>query len=50
MSEHEKAFVKVTVHTSAMEVLDEVKSDDRKKPENEMYHNVLNGPVSHGGV
>jgi polyisoprenoid-binding protein YceI len=35
------ALVRVTVRTNAMEVLDEMKSDDRKKLEKEMYENVL---------
>jgi polyisoprenoid-binding protein YceI len=38
---YEKALVRVTVRTNAMEVLDEMKSDDRKKIEQEMYENVL---------
>ena len=38
---YEKAHVRVTVRTNAMEVLDEMKSDDRKKLEQEMYGKVL---------
>lgn len=38
---YEKAFVKITVQMRAMEVLDEMKNDDRRKLENDMYHNVL---------
>jgi polyisoprenoid-binding protein YceI len=38
---YEKAFVRVTVRTSAMEVLDEMKSDDRRKLEQTMYEEVL---------
>jgi polyisoprenoid-binding protein YceI len=37
----EKAHVRVNVQTSAMEVLDEMKSDDRKKLEQMMYENIL---------
>jgi polyisoprenoid-binding protein YceI len=37
----EKAKAKVTVQTSRMEVLDEMKRDDRKKLEQEMYGKVL---------
>jgi polyisoprenoid-binding protein YceI len=37
----EHALVRLTVRTSAMEVLDEMKNDDRKKLEKEMYENVL---------
>ena len=37
----EKARVRVTVRTSAMDVLDEMKSDDRKKLEQEMYERIL---------
>src|ERR1700760_1715737 len=37
----DKASVKVTVQTSRMEVLDEMKRDDRKKLEQEMYGKVL---------
>ena len=37
----EKTHVRVTVRTSAMEVLTEMKSDDRKKLEEEMYEKVL---------
>src|ERR1700688_3390487 len=36
-----QAFVRITVPTSAMEVQDEMKKDDRKKLEEEMYGNVL---------
>jgi polyisoprenoid-binding protein YceI len=38
---YEKALVRVTVRTGAMEVLDEMKSDDRKKLEQLMYGEVL---------
>jgi polyisoprenoid-binding protein YceI len=38
---YEKALVLVTVRTGAMEVLDEMKSDDRKKLEQLMYGEVL---------
>jgi polyisoprenoid-binding protein YceI len=38
---YEKARVRVTVRTNAMEVLDEMKSDDRKKLEQEMYEQIL---------
>jgi polyisoprenoid-binding protein YceI len=37
----EKAHVRVTVRTNAMDVLDEMKGDDRKKLENTMYNEVL---------
>jgi polyisoprenoid-binding protein YceI len=37
----EKAFVRLKVQTAAMEVLDEMKGDDRKKLEVEMYERVL---------
>ena len=37
----ENALARVTVRTNAMEVLDEMKSDDRKKLEKEMYETVL---------
>jgi polyisoprenoid-binding protein YceI len=37
----EKAFVRVTVRTHAMEVLDEMKSDDRKKLDEAMFGTVL---------
>ena len=37
----EKAFVRVTVRTNTMDVLDEMKSDDRKKLEQLMYGEVL---------
>jgi polyisoprenoid-binding protein YceI len=37
----EKAFVRVTVQTTAMEVLDEMKNDDRKKLEKAMYEDLL---------
>jgi polyisoprenoid-binding protein YceI len=39
---YEKAFVKVVVQTGAMEVLDEMKNDDRKKLEQVMFDEVLN--------
>jgi len=38
---YEQASVRVTVRTNAMEVLGEIKSDDRRKLEQEMYENVL---------
>jgi polyisoprenoid-binding protein YceI len=38
---YQKAYVKVIVQTSRMEVLDEMKRDDRKKLEQEMYESVL---------
>jgi polyisoprenoid-binding protein YceI len=38
---YENALVRLTVKTSAMEVLDEMKSDDRQKLEQEMYEHVL---------
>ena len=38
---YEKALVRVTVRTSAMEILDEMKNDDRKKLEQLMYEDVL---------
>jgi polyisoprenoid-binding protein YceI len=38
---YEKALARVTVRTSGMEVLDEMKKDDRKKLEQEMYEKVL---------
>ena len=37
----EEAFVRVTVRTTAIEVLDEMKKDDLKKLEQEMYEKVL---------
>jgi polyisoprenoid-binding protein YceI len=37
----DKAFVRVTVHTSNLDVLDEMKRDDRKKLEHAMYEQVL---------
>jgi polyisoprenoid-binding protein YceI len=37
----EKAFLRVTVQAGGMEVLDEMKQDDRIKLEKEMYKNVL---------
>jgi polyisoprenoid-binding protein YceI len=37
----ENASVRVTVRTNAMEVLDDMKNDDRKKLEQEMYEKVL---------
>jgi polyisoprenoid-binding protein YceI len=39
---YEKAFLRVTVQTAAMEILDEMKRDDQRKLEQEMYNNVLN--------
>lgn len=39
---YEKAFVRVVVQTAAMEVLDEIKNDDRKKLEQVMFDEVLN--------
>lgn len=39
---YEKAFVKLVVQTGAMEVLDEMKNDDRKKLEQAMFDDVLN--------
>jgi polyisoprenoid-binding protein YceI len=38
---YQKAFVRMTVRTGAMDVLDEMKSDDRKKLEQAMYREVL---------
>jgi polyisoprenoid-binding protein YceI len=38
---YEKSVVRVTVRTGTMEVLDEMKSDDRKKLEQTMYDDVL---------
>jgi polyisoprenoid-binding protein YceI len=38
---YEKAFVRVTVRTGTMDVLDEMKNDDRKKLEQLMYQEVL---------
>jgi polyisoprenoid-binding protein YceI len=38
---YDPAMVRVTVGTGAMEVLDEMKSDDRKKLEQTMYEEVL---------
>lgn len=38
---YEKALVQVTVRTNAMEVLDEMKNDDRKKLEQKMFEDVL---------
>lgn len=38
---YEKAFVHMTVQTGAMEVLDEMKNDDRKKLEQTMYEEIL---------
>jgi polyisoprenoid-binding protein YceI len=38
---YEKAFVRMTVRTGTMDVLDEMKSDDRKKLEQLMYNDVL---------
>jgi polyisoprenoid-binding protein YceI len=37
----EKAFLRVTVQTGVMEVLDEMKKDDRQRLEMEMYDSVL---------
>jgi polyisoprenoid-binding protein YceI len=39
---YEKSFVRVVVQTGAMEVLDEMKNDDRKKLEQTMFDEVLN--------
>jgi len=39
---YEGAHVRLALRTNAMEVLDEMKSDDRKKLEQLMYENVLN--------
>jgi polyisoprenoid-binding protein YceI len=39
---YEQAYVKVTAQTGRMEVLDEMKRDDRRKLEQEMYEKVLN--------
>jgi polyisoprenoid-binding protein YceI len=38
---HEQAAVRVTLRTAALEILDEIKSDDRKKLEQSMYNDVL---------
>ena len=38
---YNNAFVRVTVRTTALEVLDEMKNDDRKKLEQVMYDEVL---------
>ena len=38
---YEKASVKITLQMGAMEVLDEMKRDDRKKLETDMYQSVL---------
>jgi len=38
---YDKAMVRMTVRTGAMEVLDEMKSDDRKKLEQTMYEELL---------
>jgi polyisoprenoid-binding protein YceI len=38
---YENASVRVTVRTAAMEVLDEMKRDDRQKLEQQMYEQVL---------
>ena len=47
----ENASVRVTVRTSAMEVVDEMKNDDRKKLEQAMYEQVLEvDALSDGGV
>jgi polyisoprenoid-binding protein YceI len=37
----EKAYIRVTVQTSEMEILDEMKRDDRTRMEQEMYDKVL---------
>jgi polyisoprenoid-binding protein YceI len=37
----EKAFVRVTVQTASMEVLDEIKKDDLKNLQREMFDNIL---------
>ena len=39
---YEKSFVRLLVQTGAMEVLDEMKNDDRKKLEQVMFDEVLN--------
>ena len=39
---YEKCFVKLVVQTAAMEVIDEMKNDDRKKLEQTMFDEVLN--------
>lgn len=33
--------MRVTLRTAALEILDEIKSDDRKKIEQSMYHDIL---------
>jgi polyisoprenoid-binding protein YceI len=38
---YEKAFVRMALRTNALEVLDEMKSDDRKKLEQTMYEDLL---------
>jgi polyisoprenoid-binding protein YceI len=38
---YEKAVVRLTLRTSTMDVLDEMKRDDRQKLEREMYESVL---------
>jgi polyisoprenoid-binding protein YceI len=38
---YDKAYVRVTVQTSEMEILDEMKRDDRARMEQEMYDKVL---------
>lgn len=38
---YEKAYVRVAVQTSEMEILDEMKRDDRARMEQEMYDKVL---------
>src|SRR4029077_19172622 len=38
---YEGALLRLTLRTNAMEVLDEMKSDDRKKMEQLMYESVL---------
>lgn len=45
----EEARIRVNVRTNRMDVMDQMKSDDRKKLEQEMYGNVLNAdrfPIS----
>jgi polyisoprenoid-binding protein YceI len=39
---YEKSFVRLVVQTGAMEVLDEMKNDDRNKLEQTMFDEVLN--------
>jgi len=38
---YDKAFVRMQIHTATMDVLDEMKNDDRKKLEQTMYGDVL---------